>query len=207
MSNEVRNLGFETFKLYRALKFHFNEKNYDFKTYKACTSRMVEQWNSLHCKEIFVAYSKKLSLVKLKGFFIANFLLNLKYFPVDYITEFDNYLKWVGNINSIKYNFEKDLKKIKNFLDQNNLSFKELIISKNGKLPIILYMVFKKIILIESFIIIDSIFMVLNNCEHISSDNRLLYNSRLLMLKKYKSFFSITNIREYKILIKNVFSN
>lgn len=207
MTNEIKNLGFETYKIYRALKFHFNTKNYDFKTYKACTAHMIESWNDLPCREIFSSYSKKLSLVKLKGFFIANFLLNLKYFPTDYNTEFDNYLKWVGNINSIKYNFEKDLKKIKNFLNQNNLSFKELIISKNGKLPIILYMVFKKIILMESFIIIDNIFMVLDNCEHISSDNRILYDNRILLLKKYKTFFNVNNIREYKILIKNIFSN
>ena len=98
MTDKVRNLVFETYKIYRALKFHFNEKNYDFKTYKACTVNMVEQWNKLPCKEIFAAYSKKLSLMKLKGFFIANFLLNPKYFPTDYNLEFDNYLKWVGNI-------------------------------------------------------------------------------------------------------------
>ena len=92
------------------------------------------------------------------------------------------------------------------FLNKNNLSFKELITSKNGKLPIILYMVFKKIILMESFVIIDDIFMVLNNCEHISSDNRILYDNRILLLRKYKTFFSITNIKDYKIMIKNIFS-
>lgn len=200
----MKNLGFETYKIYRALKCHFNNKNYNFLMYRAKTNNVVETWNDFHCREIFALYSRKLSLKKLKDFFIANFVNNNKYFPNNYETEFDIYLDWLRRVNAIKYNFENDVKKIKKFLEIKNLSFHDLIISKNGKLPIIILLIFKKVINVESFIILDNIFMILNNCEFLSSDVRLLYDKRILVLKKYKLFFKITNLEEYKLILYKI---
>lgn len=202
----MQNLGFETYKIYRALKFHFGSKKYNFLEYRANTVNVVEQWNKLQCTEIFNFYSKKLSLIKIKDFFIANFLENPKYFPSNYENELQIYLNWLGRVNSIKYYFEKDIKKIKKFMKINNFSFKDLIKFENGKIPVILFLVWKRIIGIESFIILDNIFSITEKSELLlSSDNRLLYDERILLLKKYKLFFTIKNIREYKIIIKKIF--
>jgi hypothetical protein len=201
-----KNLGYESYKIYRALKFHFNTKDYDFKRYHANTNRSVESWNECNFREIFALYSRKLSITKLKDLFLSNFIENPKYFPNNYELELDIYLEWVGRINSIKYNFEKDVKRVKKFLDLNNLSFKDIIISRDGKLPIIILLAFKKGITFESFIILDYIFNILDRCTFLSSDTKLLYDKRLLLLKKYKVFFNIINIKEYKIIVKNVFN-
>ena len=203
----TKNKAFEVYRIYRGLKFHFTTKNYDFKTFHAITVNDVDQWNKSNFCEIFAFYSNKLSIVKLKDFFIANFLNDVKYFPTNFENEYNIYLKWLGKINSIKYNFEKDAMKIKNFLIQNNMQINDILRSKNGKLPIILYMVFKNIINYESFIILDNIFCILVNLDFISSDNKILYGNRILLLKKYKSFFIIKNIEDYKIILKKVFKN
>lgn len=203
----MKNKAFEVYRIYRGLKFHFTTKKYDFKTFRAGTINDVETWNDSEFCEIFAYYSNKLSLVKIKDFFIANFLNDIKYFPTNFENEYNIYLKWLGRINSIKYNFEKDASKIKKFLIQNHMQINNILRSKDGKLPIIVYMVFKNIINYESFIILDNIFCVLVNMDFISSDNKILYGNRILLLKKYKSFFIIKNIEDYKTILKKVFNS
>lgn len=200
------NRSFDAFQIYRALKFHFTQKNYDFKSFNAKTANCVEYWNKKEFGPIFSLYANKFSQKTLRDLFIANFLENTDYFPTNLEREQEIYNKWLGRINSVRYNYKNDLTKIKKFLLLKQLKFKDLINPKNGKLPIILYMVFKKIIQLESFIILDTIFDILGRCnESISSDTRLLYDNRLLAIKKYKSFFIIKNIHEYKVFLKNEF--
>lgn len=204
MNNNV-NRGFDAYKIYKSLKAHFNQKNYDFNRYRGHTNKVVESWNSLPCKNIFTFYGKKLNLVKLKNFFIANFVCDKNYFPVDYDKEYEVYIKWLGRFESMRYGFSLDVKKIKKFIDKNQLNIKDVICERDGKLPIILHLLFKDVISIESFIILDDIFHIIDNCKNTRSDIKLLYEHRIFHVKKYKMFFNIKNIEEYKKLILDVF--
>ncbi len=204
MGNSV-NSGFEAYKIYRALKSHFNQKKYDFNKFKGNTVRVVESWNALPCRKLFTFYGKKLNSVKLKNFFISNFLNDKNYFPVDYDKEYEVYIKWLGRIESIRYGFMLDVKKVKKFIDKNNLTIDNVIKERDGKLPILLHLVFKDIISIESFIILDNIFHVINNCRNIRSDIKLLYEHRIIVIQKYKLFFNIKNIDEYKKILLQIF--
>lgn len=203
--DNLPNRGFEAYKIYKALKAHFNQKNYDFNKYKAQTNRVVESWNSLPCKNLFTFYGKKLNNIKLKNLFIANFLNDKNYFPVNYEQEYESYIKWLGRIESIRYGFSLDVKKIKKFIDNNNLSINNIIKERGGKLPILLHLLFKSTISIESFIILDNIFHIIDNCKNIRSDIKMLYEHRILIIQKYKLFFNIKNIEEYKKLILEIF--
>lgn len=203
--NKIINSGFEAYKIYKALKAHFNQKSYDFNKYKANTKKVVESWNSLPCKNLFTYYGKKLNLVKLKNLFIANLLLDKNYFPVNFDKEYKIYIEWLGRIESIRYGFLLDVKKIKKFIDNNNLTINNIIRSNDNKLPIALHLLFKNAISIESFIILDNIFHILDNCNNIRTDILLLYEHRIIMIKKYKLFFNIKNVEEYKKLILEVF--
>ena len=70
----TENTGFETYKLYHALKLHFTSDSYDYFKYNGKSRVNYTNFSSNASKYQFAKLSRKYNLDEMKNFLVANFI-------------------------------------------------------------------------------------------------------------------------------------
>jgi hypothetical protein len=70
----TENTGFETYKLYSALKLHFTSNSYDFFKYNGKTNITQDSFLKNKAKYSFYKLSRKFDISDLKDYLVSNFV-------------------------------------------------------------------------------------------------------------------------------------
>lgn len=143
--------GYEAYKLYVALKNHFNSDTYDFFRYGGKTRANAKSFDARHDKYFFSKLAKHKDIER---YIVANIVEdNPNVWVGDLANEQraeDNYKKWLGRQESLTYTFMNDL-------DQLDPVYNNNLIVEKSQHPLLLKLYIKKKIHIETLIILDDL--------------------------------------------------
>jgi hypothetical protein len=175
---------FEAFCTYLAIKNHFTKKSYDYFKYSGKVTAKKESFYKRKDRFFFEKLSRSKTKEQIVDYFVANYVESsdsAKVWVGDLKTIGEgNYNKWLNRKNSLEDTFTEDLKKI---IEDNHLL--DAIISDKNKHPLILKLLLKKEISVETFIIIDDLLFFTKNLK----DDDIIWKGIKLLVTKYRPFF------------------
>jgi len=195
------NTGFETYKLYHALKLHFTSKNYDYFKYQGKTKVSFKSFEQSSSKWHFAKLSRKYSLIEIRNFLVSNFIEGKGYWIGDLLNEGDErYLKWQKRIQSLAYTFTNDIEFIlEAYEDDREIPFKVF----KGQQPDLLGLVLRGKVALETLCILDDILNFLPQWKKQITDD-IIWPSHYQLITKYKPFIEYDKEKYRKILKEKI---
>ena len=192
---------FESYKLYNALKLHFETDGYDAIKYHFKTS--VKPTSFFKRKDKFF-FAKLASTYgnELKEFYIANFKNDVKYVG-DMLNEGGEryYRDHKKVMESLTYQFETDINK----LNDMDVSFDSLLEAEDNNHPLIIKLWMQEEILLETIVILDSILGFVER-ENKKITDTIIWPDIYRKIMKYKPFVKFDRDK-YLNLLKKTFTN
>jgi len=190
---------FESYKLYNALKLHF-ESSYDAIKYNFKTSVTPNSFYKRKDKYFFAKLAKKYN-GELKDFYISQFINTEKYIGDMMDSEADqNYMKYKKIKESIHRVFSVDINRIR----EENVPFDDMFKAVNGQHPLIIKLWMQEEISLETVVILNSIFGFIDRESKNISDTIIWPDTRRL-IDKYTPFVSF-NTSKCKQMLVNKFT-
>jgi len=188
---------YESYKLYNALKLHFETDSYDALKYNFKTSIKPQSFFNRKDKYFFAKLAKTYGK-NLKDYYIANFKMDVKYVG-DMLNEGGEqyYRSHKKVMESIHYSFEKDINK----LSEIESSFDELLLSENNNHPKIIKLWMQDEILLETIVILDSLTGFMDR-ENKKITETIIWPDIYRKITKYKPFVKFNTEACRSILIK-----
>ena len=202
LPDEKRN-GFATFRLYVAVKAHFNDK-YDLKKYNLKLSKVTyESYLKRNDRYFFEKIAEKFTIKQNYMIFVHNFIANVDTNTFDLMDQdcIDVYNKRNGKVLNAQYNFTEDVTNILNYCEVKNVKFGDLLIGKDT-LPMLLLMLINNTITFETVLILDSFLNVIDKMEKSISDYDLIWPSIEPKIRSYKKILEIDVQLAKKLFIK-----
>jgi hypothetical protein len=191
---------FEVYKSYLALRLHFTTDQYD--VIKQQGRVRASKQAFFKRKDLFAIkkISETLQDKEIVDFLIANFISGDRWGGVFDIESKKNYLDWKKRLESIGYTFEKEIGYLCDKLDKYNLEFSYAFEITNKNHPLILKLFLRKIISIETLVILNK----LNNFTDKLDDqlsNDIMWPDVSRLIKKYTPFLNI-NKEKYESIFR-----
>jgi hypothetical protein len=198
--------GFDAYTLYVSIKQHFNSNVvYNYVKYHG-KSKTVNKETYQRRKDKFyfeaIGSKKKHDLLQ---FYVANFVVgDGRYIGDLYNAESEKvYFGWLKVIESLTYSFEQDIKEIKEFLEDRNLTFDDLFKVKDGDHPIMFRFVEQKMIRVETYIIMDQVLNFSKNFKEQITDE-YIYPETQYKFDRYSEFMNFDK-HKYEKIMRGVF--
>ena len=192
---------FESYKLYNALKLHFETDGYDAIKYHFKTSVKPTSFFKRKDKFFFAKLAKTYES-ELKEFYIANFKNDVKYVG-DMLNEGgERYYKDHKKImESLTYQFQTDINK----LNDMDVSFDSLLEAEDNNHPLIIKLWMQEEILLETVVILDSILGFVER-ENEKITDTIIWPDIYRKIMKYKPFVKFDRNKCLNLL-KETFTN
>ena len=189
--------GFESYRLWNALKLHFTSSSYNFFQYNGKTNVSQQTFMKNKFRWHFTKLSRKYSLEELKHFYVANFIEGKGDWVMDLLQEGDeNYQKWQKRIQSLTYNFENDVEFIlETYADDREEPFRV----HDGQHPDLLGLMLRGKITLESLCIMDDLLNFLPKWNKEISDD-IIWPPHYRMITRYKPFIQYDKEKLKQIL-------
>jgi hypothetical protein len=189
---------FDSYKLYNALKLHF-ETNYDAVKYNFKSNVTPQSFFKRKDKYFFAKLAKKYN-GELKDFYISQFINTEKYIGdmMDKDAE-ENYAKFKKIKESIHRVFSVDI----NILNEQEKQFDLLFKSENGQVPLVVKLWMQEEISLETVVILNSIFGFIERESDNISDT-IMWPDIKRLIEKYNPFVYYNRDKCMKLLT-NVF--
>jgi hypothetical protein len=188
--------GYETYKMYLAVRSHFTRPEYDFFKFNG----KVKASESAFQKRKDVYFFKKLATKKdandMLYYFVSNFIMGAKY-----IRQFSdgNYAKWQSCQESFTYKFKQDIDTLLNGIEQPyEQTFDQLFHAETGKHPILIREYYANEISLETLVVLDYCLGFVGNFNKVLSDP--VWNETSNMIVKYAPFLNI-DCKKYKKVV------
>ena len=148
---------FESYKLYNALKLHFESDSYDAIKYNFKTSVKAQSFFKRKDKYFFAKIANNHSK-DIMQFYIANFKVGLSYVG-DMIDDAgnNNYTEHKRIVESIHRVFSVDINNILDELEKSSLSFDDCLTADSNDYPLIVKMMMRDDISMETVVIINAL--------------------------------------------------
>ena len=174
---------FESYKLYNALKLHFETDGYDAIKYHFKTSVKPTSFFKRKDKFFFAKLAKTYEK-ELKDFYIANFKNDVKYVG-DMLNEGGEryYRDHKKIMESLTYQFQTDINK----LNDMDVSFDSLLEAEDNNHPLIIKLWMQEEILLETVVILDSIIGFVER-ENKNITDTIIWPDIYRKIMKYKPF-------------------
>ena len=196
--------GYNAYKTYVALKNHFTSDSYDYFKYKGKARVKEETFLKRKDKFFFEKIEKKYQ-EDLVDFFVSNLVMDQSSWIGTMVGDKAEriFSEWKKKKQSLKYSFKEDMIIIRNYMDDNEVSFDEIFTCVDDQHPIVLKLLIGEEISLESFIILDRVLNFIRHLDHFLLDEYvwLEYNKKV---RKYSPFV-VTDKKEYHMVMKNVF--
>lgn len=191
---------FESYKLYNALKLHF-ETDYDAVKYNFKSNVSSQSFFKRRDKYFFAKIAKHYEK-DLKGYYIANFKHGVSYVGemVNEVGE-KNYIEHKKTLESLTHVFQNDINKI----SEQKMEFDDLFKSNDGQHPLIIQMWMQEEITIETVVILNSLIGFIPRESKKISDT-LIWPDIKRKIEKYTPFVNF-NATKCKLIIINGFTN
>ena len=184
--------GYDSYKLYLAMKLHFNSENYNFNQYnghvKADLSSFMKRKDKFHFAKLARKYKDKLI-----DFYIAN-LSQGDYWAGELLEREaeERYTDWRKRRQKLSHMFEQEVKQL---LEKKTIQ--EVLTCTGGQHPYLLKQFLGKKISLETMCILDEITDYSKSWKKLISEN-IVYPGVHHRIDKYKSFLSYDQ-KKYKI--------
>ena len=181
---------FESFQLYHALKLHFTTKNYDFIKFRGKTNVKGSSFDKRNHKFLYHKLAQKYKK-DLKPFYISALISGE---DIGWIGDLlddrfnDIYLDRRKRMESFAKYFNDDVNTIVDYLVESGKEFKDLLLPRSGRLPILIMLQMDKLVSLETIIIINRLTGFL---DKIKVDHPLWDDVKLL-LTKYDCFVTVS---------------
>jgi len=192
---------FESYKLYNALKLHFETDGYDAIKYHFKTSVKPTSFFKRKDKFFFAKLAKTYES-ELKEFYIANFKNDVKYVG-DMLNEGGEryYRDHKKIMESLTYQFQTDINK----LNDMDVSFDSLLEAEENNHPLIIKLWMQDEILLETIVILDSILGFVER-ENKKITDTIIWPDIYRKIMKYKPFVKFDRDKCLNLL-KTTFTN
>ena len=188
---------YDVYRAYLALKLHFTTSKYDIiqqqGRVKASKQAFFKRKDLHAIKKISEEYTDK----EIVNFLVANFVSGDRWGGVFDSEANANYVSWKKRMQSVTYTFSNELDKIKNLLDNRNISYSDLFNCSGGH-PLIVKIYIRKEISIETLVILNKINNFTDKLDALLSDD-IMWPSISMVLKKYSPFLRIDKIKYNEI--------
>ena len=190
---------FESYKLYNALKLHF-ETNYDAVKYNFKSNVSPQSFFKRKDKFFFAKLAKTYES-ELKEFYVANFKNDVKYVG-DMLNEGGEryYREHKKVMESLTYRFQNDINK----LNDMDVSFDSLLKAEDNSHPLIVKLWLQEEILLETIVILDSILGFVER-ENKKITDTIIWPDIYRKITKYKPFVKFNKDKCINLL-KNTFT-
>jgi hypothetical protein len=196
--------GFKAYQKYVAVKSHFKQKNFDYFKYAGKTR--VSENNFLQRRDRY--YFAKLERKHKKDllyFLVSNIIEDNDIWIGDLLSEQaeKRFMNWKRRVESLKYNFKKDMGVIRDYMDKHDISFDDVFRVSNSDHPVIFKLLMTDDISLESFVILDQCIKFISRLNKKLVDDPIwsMYNEKII---KYSRFVNI-NTSEYRDILKSIF--
>ena len=191
---------FESYKLYNALKLHF-ETDYDAVKYNFKSNVSSQSFFKRRDKYFFAKIAKHYEK-DLKGYYIANFKHGVSYVG-EMINEVGekNYIEHKKTLESLTRVFQNDINK----LSEQKMEFDDLFKSEDGQHPLIVQLWMQEEITLETVVILNSLIGFIPRESKKISDT-LIWPDIKRKIEKYTPFVNF-NSTKCKLIILNGFTN
>ena len=192
---------FESYKLYNALKLHF-ETDYDALKYNFKTNVSAKSFLNRKDKYFFAKIAKTYEK-DLKGYYVANFKNDVSYVG-EMVNECGerNYLNHRKTLESLSRVFQNDINKLS---DINEVDFNGLFESNDGQHPLIITLWMQEEISLETVVILNSILGFIPRESKRISDT-LIWPDIKRKIEKYTPFVNF-DVDKCKNLLQKGFTN
>ena len=188
---------FESYKLYNALKLHFESK-YDAVKYNFKTSVTPNSFYKRKDKYFFAKLAKKYN-GNLKDFYISQFINGEKYIGDMMDSEAEqNYMKYKKIQESIHRTFEVDI----NSLD--GYDIESLLSSEDGQHPTIIKLWMQEEVTLETVVILNSILGFISR-EDSKIKDTIIWPDQKRLIEKYTPFVKF-NPNKVKDICRKTFT-
>jgi hypothetical protein len=191
---------FESYKLYNALKLHF-ETDYDALKYNFKTNVSAQSFFKRKDKYFFAKIAKHYEK-DLKGYYVSNFKHGVSYVGemVNEVGE-RNYRDHRKTLESISRVFQNDINK----LSEQKMEFDDLFKSEDGQHPLIIQLWMQEEITLETVVILNSLIGFIPRESKKISDT-LIWPDIKRKIEKYTPFVTF-NSTKCKLILLEGFTN
>ena len=188
---------FESYKLYNALKLHFESDSYDALKYNFKTSVKAQSFFKRKDKYFFAKLAKTYER-DLKEFYIANFKNDVKYVG-DMLNEGGEryYRDHKKVMESLSYQFENDINKLRDM----NVEFDSLLEAEENNHPLIVRLWMQDEILLETVVILDALTGFVER-ENKKITDTIIWPDIYRKIMKYKPFVKFNRDKCINLLKK-----
>lgn len=185
---------YQTYETYVAVKNHFSSDSYDYFRFHGRVNFKPETFDRRKDARFFEKIGREYgSKEMLTGFFVSNFLENPKAYIKD-LTESSArkiYNSWLGRVDTLPYYFKKDVTTLRECAVRLGKSVPDFLkMKKGGPKADIINMTMSKQVSLETYVILDDIFLLDEYYrERIEFDP--LYENFSFKVKKYKPFLKL----------------
>jgi hypothetical protein len=191
---------FDVYRHYLALRLHFTTDKYDVikqqGRVRATKESFLKRRDLVSITRVAESYSDK----DVVEFLVANFISGDRWGGVFNTDAKERYLDWKKRIESMSYNFEKEIKHINNLAEDNNREFKDLFSVQEGQHPPIVKMYMKGVVSIETLVILNKLNSFASKLDLELKDD-LVWPDISRIVKKYSPFLSV-NKEKYNAILK-----
>lgn len=194
--------GYDVYRLYVALKTHFHSETYDFFKNEGRIRAKRSSYGKRRDRYFFERLAKRFSgrdSFELMDYFVANLATNADLWVGDMLTESSeqHYMDWCRRIQSLDYTFECDCEILLNEIEKKDISFNDLFEIESQMHPLLLKMVMRDQICIESFIILDNMLHFFKHWNKKMSDD-YVWEEFHRRCQKYKPFLPDIDANKHK---------
>lgn len=173
--------GYDAYKLYIALKNHFNSPTYDYFRYEGKTRANIKSFERRDDKHFFDILAKHKDVER---FILANIIEDTPNVWASKIANEqeaeNNYKVWLKRQESLTYTF-------KNEIDLLEDDFNSNLVCSDGQYPLLLKMVLQKRFSVEGLIILNELAKFFRYWNKNITDT-VIWPTKYSMFKKYKPF-------------------
>lgn len=181
---------YEVYRYYLALRLHFTTDQYDVikqrGRVRASKNAFYKRKDLISIKKVAETYSEK----EIVDFLVANFTSGDRWGGIFDINAKDRYLDWKKRIESLTYTFEKEMGKIQQYCEKNDLEFTQCFESSKGNHPYIIKAYLRNDISIETLVIINRLYPYIDKLDCELKDD-LVWPDLSRIIKKYDPFLTI----------------
>ena len=196
---------FETYQEYLALKKHFDSSSsYDYFKYHGRLKINKQSFDSRRDKFYFKKISTKFqNRNELVNFFVSGFIKNPKLWIRDFVGSYadDSYMKWKAYQESLTYNFQQDVSKIR---ETHEGDFSSLFICVDNQHPPLLNLCTNSDISTETLIGVDVVVSCFEDWNK-KIDDPIIWPGLYDFYQKYRPFLKIDD-KKYRQILRNEFS-
>lgn len=190
--------GFDTYKMYIALKTHFSSDSYDYIKYNRKTNAKLESFLKRKDRFYFGRLENKYK-DEVENYLISNFICD----PKGWVGNFneDNYKNWRKRQDSLHYTFQQDIDRIVD--SSNGETILDAFTCKGGKHPVALKHYLGNIVSIDTMCIINKLIDYVSDWDRKISE-QVVWTKVSKLFRNYDVFLNIDNKKYKKTILEKL---